>query len=96
MGTSRTPVRRARRDSDRQDRTTTRYVQDSKRSGSRRLGKLSPHGDQRLLDGIVGTTGVSDDPVRDAVQAASGRPGKGLVGVAVAVLRPLDQFPIHQ
>lgn len=57
--------------------------------------QLLPDLDEGRLGGVVRRIAVAQDPVRDAIELASGDPGEKLVGIPIPATRPLDQLTVH-
>ena len=59
------------------------------------LRQLAPGDHQRLLDSILGSADVPEDPLGDREQSISRRAGEDGEGLPIAMLRLLDQLAIH-
>ncbi len=58
-------------------------------------GKLPPRRDERLLDGILGTPDVTQDPMRDGEQPVSRAAGDGGERLLVPGPRRFDEREVH-
>src|SRR5262249_27405261 len=63
--------------------------------GIAQRAEVLPDGDQRLLDRVLGRVLVAQDPAGDEEQPRGDGAGEPFVGVAVALLRLLDQRSTH-
>jgi hypothetical protein len=65
------------------------------RVGIAQCAHLPPGGDQCGLDRVLGQVGVAQDPNRDRHALVAGRAGKGVEGLSVALLRPVNERSLH-
>ena len=63
--------------------------------GFAELGQLPPRGDERLLDGVLGTPDVTQDPMRDDEQPVSRAANDGGEGLLVPGPCRLDEGEVH-
>src|SRR3954449_13129053 len=61
----------------------------------REAGNLPPGDEVGLLDGILGSLDIAQDPVRDGKQTAAVLVDERTKGVFIAPLRSLDQIDPH-
>ena len=57
--------------------------------------EIAPHGDERLLDGVIRGIEVAEDAARDQVEPRRGIAREALVRLAIACLSPLHQCDVH-
>jgi hypothetical protein len=57
--------------------------------------QIAPHGNERLLERIVGAVRVAKDPLGEREHAVAVRPGEGREGVTIALLCADDEVSIH-
>src|SRR6185369_12489619 len=57
--------------------------------------QLPPGHDEGRLDGILGEVGVTQDPVRDPHAPVADLAGKGVEGLLVTLLRPINELSMH-
>ena len=72
---------------------TTRLIHASNRSGSR-SPEVAPGDHQRVLEGILGSVDVAEDPIGEREEAVARGPDQVDECRLVATLRRLDEIPV--